>query len=642
MLQCEDIQEGDHLAELHFELDACDSVLEMIERTLEKFQNSIGDISDEIRSLQDKSQQMNIRLKNRRTVQTELGDFVDQIMLPDRVVREISESEVNEAFLEHLLLLNKKHDFLNASDGASQEQFRHSRAALDLRPKLEKLCARAVSKVRQFLLQRMTEVKRSKDNVSEVRQNVLLKFKYFCDFLRVHSADAAYLDIKNAYVDIVSRHYFTSFKNYITALCRLEQRVATRGALIVEKSLETGKFRSLISRSSASSSASSTTSRTVFSLGDRGKILDDNDDYNTILPSEAQEKNQRYTFEQLFRSMELTFINTCTSEWIFICDFFGEGTELNARLFASIFDRVEDLLLQTIDSYLANSYDSIAILIMIQINDKFRDTMQKRGVHVLDDYFNQMNMRLWPRFKHIFDLNVKSVADANAVTLFNREKHSHQVVKRYAEYVTSIHALNREPTFRQMLDTNLATLRKTVERKLEEISTRFGNPSAALVFLINSYDIILNSFVQNNLDVPDAKAVLAQFESKIGVYMDLELSQCYGKLIRFVKKTEPLMSRSANHMQNRSSVNSAEMEELAKDFERNWLAGIEHINSNITKNFSNLKTGMIILKQTMIKLLETYTKFTNIVYMCYANPPFRSSLIGNQRILHEMRKFNIT
>jgi hypothetical protein len=39
--------------------------------------------------------------------------------------------------------------------------------------------------------------------------------------------------------------------------------------------------------------------------------------------------------------------------------------------------------------------------------------MQRRRIPVLDPFFDRLSLLLWPRFKQIFDANLKSVKNAN-------------------------------------------------------------------------------------------------------------------------------------------------------------------------------------------------------------------------------------
>lgn len=59
--------------------------------------------------------------------------------------------------------------------------------------------------------------------------------------------------------------------------------------------------------------------------------------------------------------MHVLLINTATSEYIFTLDFFNQP-----EMFADIFKKTLEMLQQSVELYLANSFDAIAILIMIR------------------------------------------------------------------------------------------------------------------------------------------------------------------------------------------------------------------------------------------------------------------------------------
>ena len=58
---------------LHLQIKDCDGILVAMEGMLGKFQSDLGNVSAEIRSLQEQSSSMSVRLKNRRTVQVGAG-----------------------------------------------------------------------------------------------------------------------------------------------------------------------------------------------------------------------------------------------------------------------------------------------------------------------------------------------------------------------------------------------------------------------------------------------------------------------------------------------------------------------------------------------------------------------------------------
>ena len=59
-----------------------DSLLKKMEQILGGFQADLGDISEEIRYLQDESFSMNIKLRNRKLLDKNLSEFIDKTLLP--------------------------------------------------------------------------------------------------------------------------------------------------------------------------------------------------------------------------------------------------------------------------------------------------------------------------------------------------------------------------------------------------------------------------------------------------------------------------------------------------------------------------------------------------------------------------------
>lgn len=74
----------------------------------------------------------------------------------------------------------------------------------------------------------------------------------------------------------------------------------------------------------------------LFSLGDRSDTLRMQDP-GVILPHVAEAKEQRYQFEQLFRSFNLTLIDNASSEYLFIYEFFSRDANTVADTAKSMF-----------------------------------------------------------------------------------------------------------------------------------------------------------------------------------------------------------------------------------------------------------------------------------------------------------------
>ena len=173
MLMFADIKESENLATLHSHIQSCDDILATMETLLTGFQvtsaassapslscltlnvlfwptfhqGDLGNISDEIKYLQDQSSSMSVQLSNRKVflftagnvgsilfqkLSQKLGDFLDNVAVTPQLIKSICESEVNEAYLEYLTSLHKKLDFVKGQP--------HSiKCIIDVDPELNRL-----------------------------------------------------------------------------------------------------------------------------------------------------------------------------------------------------------------------------------------------------------------------------------------------------------------------------------------------------------------------------------------------------------------------------------------------------------------------------------------------------------------------
>lgn len=58
-----------------------------MENMLVSFQSDLGSISSEILSLQQQSVQMNLKLRNRQAVRGELSQFVNDMVIPEGMIK---------------------------------------------------------------------------------------------------------------------------------------------------------------------------------------------------------------------------------------------------------------------------------------------------------------------------------------------------------------------------------------------------------------------------------------------------------------------------------------------------------------------------------------------------------------------------
>lgn len=110
------IKEADNIAELHSEISSSDQILERLEGMLCAFQADLSNICQEILSLQELSASLNIRLKNKQAIRSEMSEFIDDIIIPESVIKHIVDTPVSEKeFLEQLIILDHKIAFVKVS-----------------------------------------------------------------------------------------------------------------------------------------------------------------------------------------------------------------------------------------------------------------------------------------------------------------------------------------------------------------------------------------------------------------------------------------------------------------------------------------------------------------------------------------------
>ncbi|KAG6715717.1 hypothetical protein I3842_04G008700 [Carya illinoinensis] len=253
------IRESDNLVSLHDQIRECDSILSQMETLLGGFQAEIGSISSDIKTLQEKSMDMGLKLKNRKVAESKLAKFVEDIIVPPRMVDIIVDGEVNDEYMRTLEILSKKLKFVEVDP-----MVKASKALKDVQPELEKLRQKAVSKVFDFIVQKLYALRKPKTNIQILQQSVLLKYKYVVSFLKEHGNEV-YTEVRGAYIDTMNKVLSAHFRAYILALEKLQLDIATSSDLIGVEARITGLFlrgREPLKNRSA-----------VFALGERIKIL---------------------------------------------------------------------------------------------------------------------------------------------------------------------------------------------------------------------------------------------------------------------------------------------------------------------------------------------------------------------------------
>ncbi|KAM9419479.1 vacuolar protein sorting-associated protein 52 homolog [Salvelinus alpinus] len=610
------IKESQNIASLHNQITACDSILERMEGMLSGFQSDLSSISSEIQTLQQQSVSMNMRLKNRQAVRSHLSQLVDELVVPGAMIQVILESPVTEQeFLEQLHELNNKINF------AKELSFRETLACSDIQDIVDRLKIKAVTKIREFILQKIYSFRKPMTNY-QIPQNTLLKYRFFYQFLLANERTVA-KEIRDEYVDTMSKIYYSYFKSYSGRLLKVQyEEVADKDDLMgVEDTAKKGFF----------SKPSLKSRNTIFTLGQRGTVLSPAELEGPILiPHTAQRGDCRYPYETLFRSQHYALLDNGCREFLFLSDFFMVAGNSALDLFNSVMGKTLSLFLKSMSTYVSDCYDSIAVFLCIHIILRFRAITNKRTIPALDKYWDAVLELLWPRFELILEMNIQSIRNTDPQKLGVLDTRPHYITRRYAEFSSAIVSINQTFTS-ERTHTLLGQLQVEVENFVLKMAAEFPSRRDQLIFLINNYDMMLSVLMERAAD--DSKEVegfqqLLQARSQ--EFIEEILSSPFGGMIAFVKESEALTEKG---QLDRLKNDEARITQLVRGFSSTWKQSVEALSQDVMRSFTNFKNGTGIIQGALTQLIQYYHGFHKVL----SQPTFRSLAVRSELInLHHL------
>ncbi|XP_051925811.1 vacuolar protein sorting-associated protein 52 homolog [Hippocampus zosterae] len=616
------IKESQNIALLHQQISACDAILERMEEMLSGFQSDLSSISSEIHTLQRQSLSMNVRLKNRQAVRSHLSQLVDELLVPGAMISTILDSPVTEQhFVEQLHELNNKINL------AKELSFRETLACSDIQDVVDRLKVKAVCKIREFILQKIYSFRKPMTNY-QIPQNTLLKYRFFYQFLLANERTVA-KEVRDDYVDTMSKIYFSYFKSYSGRLLKVQyEEVANKDDLMgVEDTAKKGFF----------SKPSLKSRNTIFTLGQRGAILSPAElEAPILVPHTAQRGDSRYPYETLFRSQHYALLDNGCREFLFLCDFFMVAGNSALDLFNSIMGKTLGMFLKSMSTYVADCYDGIAVFLCIHIILRFRAIAAKRNIPALDKYWEAVLELLWPRFELILEMNIHSIRNSDPQKLGLLDSRPHYITRRYAEFSSAVVSINQ--TFpNERINALLAQLQAEVENFVLKMAAEFPSRREQLIFLINNYDMMLGVLAERAAD--DSKEVEGFQQlllARTQEFIEELLSAPFGGMIAFVKEAEALMEKG---QLERLKSDEARICQLVRGFSGSWKQSVEAMSQDVMRSFTNFKNGTSIIQGALTQLIQYYHGFHKILSQpVFRSLPARSELINLHHLMVEVKK----
>jgi vacuolar protein sorting-associated protein 52 len=478
----------------HKSIAESDEVLNGVESYLTSFKAELGQVSAEIENLQERSVQLNARLENRRQVEKLLGPAVEDVSTSPTTVRAIADGPVDDAFVRALtevearsaILEGKKND-----DGPVK-------ALEDVRPMLDDLKAKAVERIRDYVVGQIKLIRAPNTNAQLVQHQSFVKHKEIFSFL-ARSHPVLSDEIGQAYINTMKWYYSSNFGRYQTALQKLPIHAIDQTDLI-------GAEPSAPKRSVLGVGKGTQQQHDPFSIGKRAEVLKSKND--TVIPSYLAEdsKNAQY-LEVPFRNFNQALIDNVASEYGVASEMFSTAS------YQQVTKRVEEAFQPTFalghsltKQLLENTTDCLGILICVRLNQHFAFELQRRKVPGAESYVNYTNILLWPRFQQVMDLHCESLKKvptaggrgaAAAFSLVGGGDASkasvapHAITQRFGQFLHGILSLSKDAGDDEPLSNSLSRLRTEYQSVITKLSKGAGDTSKRPRFLFNNYSLVL-------------------------------------------------------------------------------------------------------------------------------------------------------
>ncbi|TCD70828.1 hypothetical protein EIP91_001518 [Steccherinum ochraceum] len=502
--------------ELHDQVETGVDLLDSLESFLSTFQKDLSVVSGQISELQDRSKDIEGRLKSRRKIEKPLSNLLLDFCVPPPLATLILDTDVGEPWISAI------GDFERRLVALKQRV--RVKAARDLTDVAEGLRIVAATKLRSFFLNMLQPIRTSMTtNMQVLQTSIFAKYRPLFAFLQ-HQAPTVASEVQRAYIGAARTYYETGFRRYSRSLGWVKARAVEKPEDIV----------TIASAPGAAAITEADTERLSYSRIDGPGV--------TMLYM-ADDKTHKEPVEALFRSLMLVLMDNATAEYTHVTTFFAteplpatnsqlqrensssgvlsptsllspthgdfddirsnpgsdwgassprrrltsmqsnngtppttpspkdEQTAL-AAVWKQILDPVLDYCKTFVDSILGPTPPPvIPLLTMIRFTEDVMAEIQKRGCSPLETYIFTMRLQMWPIFQKSMQENIDAVkryADGTSTGYFRAKVITTDSVvaticDRYVVMFNSFVSLTNQPD-ETMIFSNLFRLRQELAK----------------------------------------------------------------------------------------------------------------------------------------------------------------------------------
>ncbi|KAJ6241631.1 vacuolar protein sorting-associated protein [Anaeramoeba flamelloides] len=663
----------DEYLELNTDLAECDGILESLESLMQSFSTTLSTLSGEIINLKNDSELMSIKLNNRRSVVSELSDFLTHAEISDMLINHLFNDPIDENYIEYIQELDRKLDWSLRSDGDPKalEQFN---------PIVKKVCKHVLKRITNFFIDTFSNFGNKVNEILIGKITKLFKYVTLIQFVRKHDPKQL-LQISYSYRINVAKCCYEMFQSQFKLMQKCLYGYGSKAPLIgydelsfsiAQKKLSNKNKQKKKTKSNSNkkqninnTSTFPNSSTNLLTVKERIAILSKIPQKKLINFKEAVKNKQMFSMEIIFSQLILLLTRLTQSEALFSTDFF-QDLNLAKEILATSISSLENF----ITSLSKNSFDVIGIFLMIKINNKYSEILQTEIAGIIKGLFNRINMTLWPQFTRILEINAQSLflefdntllmsdfnfsnnlSNEKKLQLIKKNKKKQQKKKKkksqnnntaqlrptfstrkYSELISSILILNNDLNENNVL-FSLSLLRTEMETYLSKYASQLIDTKSQTLFLINNYDLILSVLSKNEIISAETQRFELLLEEQHEIYIEEVLKQYFNDLITFVGKTDAFLFESklekSEREKRKKTINRKQIGKILKNFSKNWRDSINSIYQEIIRDFNNYTNGAKALKRALSQMLRYYTRLTEIIKLIEQNSNNFSNLIVN-------------
>lgn len=515
--------------ELHDQVQTSVNLLDSLESFLSTFQKDLSAVSGQISELQDRSKDIENRLKSRRRIEKPLSNLISDIIIPPTLAKLILDSPVGEPWIDAIVDFERRLETTKARSRV--------KAARDLGEVAEGLRIVAATKLRSFFLALFQPIRGNvTTNMQVIQTSVLLKYSGLFAFLQRQASNVAH-EVQRSYVGAARVYYETGFRRYARSLGWIKARSVEKNESILSSEREKDLHVDV--------------QRLEYSKIEGPSIT---------LAYMADDKTHKEPLEALLRSLLLVFMDNATAEYTFVKAFFSFETTLNTQEstqatlsptsllspdratsadhrsvsgsdyggqqsrpasivdtvaaaeaskkeekanFDAIWKQIMDPVLVYCETFLKSVLDpippAVPLLTMIRLMEDVVLEVQKRNCPPVEFFVFGLRLQMWPVFQKIMAENaeaLKKLAEGTSTGYFSRaivttDSSVVDICQRYTVLFNSFISLTEQEE-ETMIFSNLLRLRQ----ELTKLILRHSNLIKDVVGQATAQSAIYQSLLQ--------------------------------------------------------------------------------------------------------------------------------------------------